>query len=115
MKRIVTINELKAQYYFKDTFSYAMGPLRINLGPQGKFYVASCPFHQDTTPSFYLYNKNGINRFKCFSTKCEIGSWDIFALIQDLVGCNFIEAVKRFGQHVNVNEVIIPRGKRIVI
>jgi DNA primase len=115
MKTIVTINELKAPYYFEKTVSYSVGALRIDLKQQGRFYVASCPFHQDTTPSFYLYNKNGTNRFKCFSTKCEIGGWDIFALMQDLEGCSFIEAVKRFAQYVNVNEVIIPRGKRIVI
>ena len=115
MKRIVTINELKTHYYLKDTFLYATGPLHINLKPQGKYYIASCPFHQDTIPSFYLYNKKDRNRFKCFSAKCERGSWDIFALIQDLEGCSFIEAVQQFGQYVNVDEVIIPRGKRIVI
>ena len=115
MKRIVTINELKARYYLKDTFLYATRCLNINLKQKGRFYVASCPFHQDTTPSFYLYSKNSKNRFKCFSAKCERGSWDIFALIQDLEGCSFIEAVKQFGQYVNVDEVIIPRGKRIVI
>lgn len=115
MKLTVDLNELKSQYYFNDTARYAENNLNIKfLKETRSYYLASCPFHSDKTPSFYMYKKKGRVRFKCFSKECE-GSWDIFALIQDIRRCSFIDSVKRFGQYVGVNEVILPHGGRVKI
>lgn len=66
MKNRVNLKDLKSPYYLEQTFSYACG-LGIDLKKSGAFYVASCPFHSDTKPSFYLHDKKGKVRFTCFS------------------------------------------------
>ena len=113
MKNKVNLRNLKSPYYLEQTFSYASS-LGIDLKKSGAFYVASCPFHSDTKPSFYLHDKKGKVRFTCFSKKCE-GSWDIFDLIQKIEGCDFITAVKQFGQYLSIDEVILPQGNIIKI
>jgi len=115
MKLTVNLNELKSQYYFNETAQYAENNLNIKfLKETRSYYLASCPFHSDTTPSLYLYKKDGRVRFRCFSEKCE-GRWDIFALIQDIKKCSFIDSVKWFAHYVGVNEVILPHGGRVKI
>ncbi len=113
MNIIVDLAELKSQYYLDKTFSYAKG-LGIEFKKSGNVYLASCPFHSDTKPSLYLHATRGKVRFTCFGEKCN-GSWDIFALIQEIEGCTFIMAVKRFGEHLGIDEVILPRGNIIKI
>ena len=113
MKIKVDLRDLKAPYYFEHTVSYAQ-KLGIDVKRSGEFYVASCPFHPDTTPSLYLHHARGAVRFTCFSDKCN-GSWDIFAFIQKIEGCNFITAVERFLQHLGIDEVILPQGNIIKI
>ena len=113
MKITINLAELKSPYYLEQTFSYASS-LGIDLKKSGAFYVASCPFHSDTKPSFYLHDRRGKVRFTCFSKKCE-GSWDIFDLIQKIEGCDFITAVKQFGQHLSIDEVVLPQGNIIKI
>jgi DNA primase len=113
MKNKVNLRNLKSPYYLEQTFSYASS-LGIDLKKSGAFYVASCPFHSDTKPSFYLHTSRGTVRFTCFSSKCN-GKWDIFDLIQEIEGCDFITAVKQFSQYLGVNEVILPQGNIIKI
>ncbi len=113
MKTSVCLADLKSQYYLEQTFFYARG-LGIDFKKSGNFYVASCPFHSDTKPSFYLHTARDRVRFTCFSKNCERG-WDIFDLIQEIEGCDFITAVKKFSQYLGINEVILPRGTIIKI
>ena len=114
MNYAVDLQELKSPFYFEQTASFASSALGIDFKKSGDFYVASCPFHSDTNPSLYLHAARGKVRFTCFSKKCE-GSWDIFDLIQEIEGCDFITAVKQFSQHLNINEVILSRGTIIKI
>jgi DNA primase len=103
----VTLSELKSEYYFEQIASYAEQFLKIEfVEKRQRNNLASCPFHSDTNPSLYLYKKNGTVRFKCFSAKCN-GAWDIFDLIQKIEGCDFLDAVKRFGKHVGVESVML--------
>jgi len=113
MKTAVYLADLKAPYYLEQTLTYARS-LKIVFHKSGDFYFASCPFHSDTKPSFYLHTARGRVRFTCFSKNCE-GSWDIFDLIQKIEGCDFITAVKQFSQLVGVNEVILQQGNIIKI
>lgn len=113
MKTTVYLAELKSPYYFEQTLSYAYG-LGINFKKSGEFYVASCPFHSDTKPSFYLHAVRGTVRFTCFSSKFN-GKWDIFDLIQEIEGCDFITAVKQFSQHLGIDEVILSGGTIIKV
>jgi hypothetical protein len=96
MKTTVNLAELKYQYYFDNTLSFASNDLGIDFKKSGKFYVAICPVHSGKKPSLYLHYARQTIRFTCFTNKCN-GSWDTFALIQEIEGCDFISAVKRFG------------------
>jgi DNA primase len=42
----------------------------VVLQPSGKNYKALCPFHDDHTPSLYIYPEDG--RFKCFGAGCGL-------------------------------------------
>ena len=66
----------------------------LDFQPDGPSRVkASCPFHDDRTPSFKVSTYNRFpGRFKCFS--CG-RSGDIFSFLEDLYSLNFIEAVQR--------------------
>lgn len=110
----VHLQELKSPYYFEQTASFARSALGIDFKKSGEFYLASCPLHPDTKPSMYLHHAKGTVRFTCFNDKCN-GSWDIFALIQEIEGCNFITAVKRFSQHLGIDEVVLPQGNIVRI
>jgi DNA primase len=113
MKSSIRLEELKSPYYFEQTAFFAE-TLGINFKRSGRFYVASCPFHSDTKPSFYLHHAKGTVRFTCFSDKCK-GSWDIFDLIQDIEKCDFIHALKHFGQFLTIDEIILPKGNIIKV
>ncbi len=63
--------------------------LNIKLKRSGNKLVGSCPFHNEKTPSFYVYLKS--NSFYCFG--CQKGG-NIINLIQILYGYSFIETVK---------------------
>ncbi len=53
---------------------------------------ACCPFHNEKTPSFFIYHET--NSFYCFS--CHTGG-DVIRFLMLLEGLNFPEAVKRLG------------------
>jgi len=110
----VDLQELKSPFYFEQTASFASNALGIDFKKSGDSYLASCPFHSDTTPSLYLHYAKGTVRFTCFSERCK-GSWDIFALIQEKEGCNFITAVKRFGQYLGIDEIVLPHGNIVKV
>ncbi|NKQ39519.1 MAG: hypothetical protein HF967_08675 [Methanosarcinales archaeon] len=50
---------------------------------------ALCPFHNDSTPSLYIYKED--NRFHCFS--CGANG-DVIDLYMELNNCNFYNACK---------------------
>ncbi len=50
--------------------------------------VARCPFHEDRTPSMYLYEKD--NRVYCFSCRRNL---DTISFVMERDGLRFIEAV----------------------
>lgn len=114
MKTTVYLAELKSPYYFEQTASFASNDLGIDFKQSGKFYVAICPVHSGKKPSLYLHHARQTIRFTCFSDKCK-GSWDIFALIQEVEGCDFITAVKQFSQHLGIDEVILSGGTIIKV
>lgn len=55
--------------------------------------VGSCPFHDEKTPSFHIYEKT--NRFKCFG--CGVYGTSIdYIMLRD--GVDFITAVRKLKQ-----------------
>ncbi len=55
----------------------------------GGTYRSLCPYHEERTPSFYLYPRS--NTFHCFGCQ-EHG--DVIALVQKFLSVGFLEAVK---------------------
>ena len=56
---------------------------------RGATYSALCLFHEEKTPSFYLYPRG--NNFHCFGCGAH---GDVIALTQKLLSCGFIAAVR---------------------
>lgn len=60
----------------------------LQLKKSGQNYFASCPFHDDKTPSFSVSEKKQI--YHCFS--CGRGG-NVFSFLQEMEGLSFVEAV----------------------
>lgn len=67
-----------------DVADRQIGQLRRN----GKNYIAKCPFHDERTPSFYLYTES--NRFYCFGCGA---SGDVIAFVEKSMGLDFKAAI----------------------
>jgi len=59
-----------------------------NVKRCGSTYRGLCPFHQEKTPSFYLYSDS--NRYHCFGCQAH---GDVIDLAQKLNNLSFVEAV----------------------
>ncbi len=62
---------------------------QVQLRKAGVRYVGCCPFHNERTPSFYVFPNTGT--YKCFG--CDEGG-DVFHFLQKSNGISFHEAVK---------------------
>ena len=62
---------------------------QVQLRKSGTRYVGCCPFHNERTPSFYVFPQTGT--FKCFG--CDEGG-DVFHFLQKSNGISFHEAAK---------------------
>lgn len=63
------------------------------------YYHGNCPFHNDKTPSFGLYEKNGKARFKCQSCGAK---GDAIDFIQKYTGLGKNEAIKEACQILGI-------------
>ena len=61
-----------------------IGQLRRN----GNNFIAKCPFHDERTPSFYIYSES--NRFYCFGCGA---SGDVIAFVEKSMGVDFKAAI----------------------
>ena len=69
----------------------------VQLRKSGSRFVGCCPFHQEKTPSFYVFPQTGT--FKCFG--CGEGG-DAISFLQKRDGMGFTEAVKMLGKQCGV-------------
>jgi hypothetical protein len=76
---------------FKKSHALSIYQRELNLKQKGNRWVASCPFHYEKTPSFFVFSDGG---FKCFG--CG-KSGDIFTFIQDRHGFTFPETLNYLG------------------
>ena len=61
----------------------------VQLKRKGRLYAGLCPFHNEKTPSFYLYPET--QSFYCFG--CGAGG-DVISFIKQIEGLSYPEAVK---------------------
>jgi len=69
----------------------------VNLQRQGNRWVAPCPFHQETKPSFSVNEEEGF--FHCFG--CQ-ASGDIFDFYSRVNGLEFREALEQLAEEAGV-------------
>ncbi len=69
----------------------------VTLKKRGVNYIGLCPFHEDSTPSFYVSPSKGI--CKCFS--CGEGGNAVHFLMK-LEKCNFQEALRMLAKKYNI-------------
>lgn len=69
----------------------------VQLKKSGIRYVGCCPFHQEKTPSFYVFPHT--STFKCFG--CGEGG-DAIHFIEKAENKTFVEAVRTLAQKANV-------------
>ena len=61
----------------------------VELKKSGRSYKGRCPFHQEKSPSFYVWPEE--KRFKCFG--CQAGG-DAISFVQRLLGKPFVDTVR---------------------
>ena len=90
------IDYLKKQFKISDFFD--------NKKPNGpNQYVASCPFHVDKTPSFFITEKDGMELFHCFS--CHAGGTVIdFLMKKD--NKNFTDIYEELSEKVGKTSIV---------
>ena len=69
----------------------------IELKKRGSNYVGSCPFHNETKPSFSVNRERQF--YHCFG--CNKGG-DIFGFLMDITGMSFIEALQQLSERVGL-------------
>src|ERR687891_632091 len=70
----------------------------VALHRAGRSYKANCPFHQEKTPSFFVFPDR--QTWRCFGA-CATGG-DAFSFIMRAENLEFGEALKRLAQQVGV-------------
>ena len=62
---------------------------KVKLKKNGNHWIGLCPFHQEKTPSFYVYNQEG--HYHCYGCGAH---GDGISYIQETKGFSFPEAVE---------------------
>ncbi|MFQ6026756.1 MAG: DNA primase [Dehalococcoidia bacterium] len=70
----------------------------VPLQRSGRSYNANCPFHQERTPSFYVFPER--QSWRCFGA-CATGG-DAFSFVMKAENLEFAEALKRLAQQTGV-------------
>lgn len=94
MRREMTVvDDIKGRLDILDVVSQF-----VTLHRSGRSYKANCPFHQERTPSFYVFPER--QSWRCFGA-CATGG-DLFTFIMRAENLDFAEALKRLAQQAGV-------------
>lgn len=70
----------------------------VELKKSGRSYKGLCPFHQEKSPSFYVWADE--KRFKCFG--CQAGG-DAISFVQRLLGKPFVDTVRDLAKELGID------------
>ncbi len=86
------VNEIKDAVNIVDVIGE-----RIDLKRSGANYKALCPFHSETTPSFFVNPQ--IQRYKCFGCGA---SGDVIEFLEQYEGMTFLEALQTLADRAGI-------------
>lgn len=87
------LQELKDRNNITDVVS-----AYVNLKKAGRLYSGRCPFHNEKTPSFYVYPDT--QSFYCFG--CGAGG-EVITFIKKIENLDYIDAVKLLAQRAGID------------
>ena len=70
----------------------------VELKKSGRSHKGLCPFHQEKSPSFYVWADT--RRFKCFG--CQAGG-DAISFVQRLLGKPFVDTVRDLAKELGID------------
>lgn len=70
----------------------------VNLQKVGANYRGLCPFHLETSPSFYVSPSK--NMYHCFGCGA---SGDVIKFVQEIENISYAEAIKKLGERVGID------------
>jgi len=70
----------------------------VNLQKVGSNYRGLCPFHVETSPSFYVSPQK--NMFHCFGCGA---SGDVIKFVQEIENISYVDAVKKLGERAGIS------------
>lgn len=99
-----TINSIREQTDIVHVISQY-----LQLRKSGQNHFASCPFHDDKTPSFSVSEKKQI--YHCFS--CGRGG-NVFSFLQEIEGISFVEAVGKTAElaDIPIDQTLFDQAKQ---
>ena len=77
----------------------------VNLKKTGGRYLGLCPFHEEKTPSFTVFDE----RYFCFGCKA---SGDVIDFVRKTSGSNFIEAVHFLGAQYGIDTASLRKNQK---
>ena len=77
----------------------------VNLKKTGGRYLGLCPFHEEKTPSFTVFD----DRYFCFGCKA---SGDVIDFVRKINGSNFLEAVHFLGAKYGIDTDSLKKNKK---
>lgn len=80
-----------------------IGQYVSGLKQVGRNYRASCPFHSEKSPSFYISPSKNI--FNCFG--CKVGG-DVFKFLMKIENITYVEAIRKLASRmgIQINETL---------
>ncbi len=94
------VEEVKAQVPLVDVVSAA-----VRLQPSGRYLKGLCPFHEEKTPSFFVFPERGT--WRCFG--CGRGG-DVISFAMERDQATFVEAVGALAREAGI--VVSPQEER---
>lgn len=104
LKRLIDFQEGRLKYEDMESLKIRALDAKIQeiydfqviRGPMGGRYTAICPFHDEKTPSFTIYDKHGRSNFHCFG--CQVNG-DVIDFWMKAHVVDFRTAVKQLAQY----------------
>ena len=92
------IADIKAALPLSDTITRISG---IRFEPSASGGRACCPFHKESTPSFFVNDSTG--RYRCFGSGCG-ASGDVVQFIREWHSVGFGEALRMAGEMAGIQQ-----------